>query len=75
MKDKTILLDTETLKCKDGFYNKIEVDNWKKVFLKKKPIPCPVINGKKEVIAWQNCYFAMKEIGISKMHCIVAKAL
>ena len=74
--ERTIFLDTETLKCRDGSYNKIEVDRWKGIFLKKKPIPCPVINSKKEVIAFQSCYFAMKEIGIPKVCCVVkAKGL
>ena len=62
---KHIKVNLKELRCDEAQFNKIEVEEMKKAFLKKSPIPSPWINKDNEVIAFHNSYFVAKELGFS----------
>jgi hypothetical protein len=69
MKEMKINLDK--FRCSRFRYNFLEVKELKRQFLKKKPIPLPIVNDSNKVIAFYSSYFVLKELKITPI--VVAK--
>jgi len=59
-------ISIDELKCSEDKLNNVEVNYWKKIFGDRKPIPSLYINSNNEVVAFYNCFFALKDLGLSK---------
>ena len=68
MRQTKVLMSSIT--CNNLSYNKKDVLSLKEVFLKKKPIPSPWINNKKEVIFHHSTYFLLKELNHEKIYVV-----
>ena len=66
---KSFKIKLKDILCKKE-KNLIEVQYWKKIFQNNRPIPQPIINNSNEIIAFENCFYAMQEIGVKESFCV-----